>query len=62
MAIGKSGRVVIDLTPEQKQAIHSAIQGQGKNLKQWFLEHVGTDFPQLNEEFNFNAKGSTPNK
>ncbi len=62
MAIGKSGRVVIDLTPEQKQAIHLAIQGQGKNLKQWFLEHVGKDFPQLHEKFNFNDNGSAPNK
>jgi len=49
MAIGKSGRIVIDLTPEEKQAIHLAIQGQGKNLKQWFLEHIETDFPEIKE-------------
>lgn len=62
MAIGKSGRIVIDLTPEQKQAIHAAIQGQGKNLKQWFLEHVGGDFPKLEDKFNFNDKDSAPHK
>ena len=47
MAIGNSGRVVIDLTPEQKKAIHEAIKNDGKNLKQWFLEKVKNDFPTI---------------
>ena len=47
MAIGQSGRIVIDLTPEQKKALHSAIKKRGKNLKQWFVEHAVTDFPEL---------------
>jgi hypothetical protein len=47
MAIGKSGRVVIDLTQEQKKAIHEAIKKDGKNLKQWFLEKVKDDFPAI---------------
>ena len=49
MAIGKSGRIVIDMAPEQKKAIHEAIQSQGKNLKQWFIEHAIQDFPELSE-------------
>jgi uncharacterized protein (DUF1778 family) len=58
MAIGTSGRIVIDLTPEQKKAIHMAIQAQEKNLKQWFLEHAGNDFPHLRELiFQKNEKG-----
>jgi DNA primase len=36
MAIGKSGRVVIDLDPQQKEAIHKAIKAKGMNLKEWF--------------------------
>jgi len=50
MAIGKSGRVVIDLTPEQKKAIHEAIKKDGKNLKQWFLEKVKEDYPEIEQD------------
>lgn len=45
MAIGNSGRIVIDLTPEQKKALHGAVRKRGKNLKQWLLEHALSDFP-----------------
>ncbi len=62
MAIGKSGRVVIDLSPEHKQAIHTAIRGQDKNLKQWFLEHVENDFPEITKKYSFNDKSSDPDK
>ena len=47
MAIGNSGRIVIDLTPEEKKRIHAAIQAEGMNLKQWFLKHAYADFPEL---------------
>jgi uncharacterized protein (DUF1778 family) len=47
MAIGNSGRIVIDLTREEKKAIHAAIQAEGMNLKQWFLKHAYNDFPEL---------------
>jgi len=57
MAIGQSGRIVIDLTPEQKKALHSAIKKSGKNLKQWFIEHAVADFPEL-EEFSKPEKDS----
>lgn len=50
MAIGKSGKIVIELTPEQKKAIHEAIKNDGKNLKQWFLEKVKEDFPEINTD------------
>jgi hypothetical protein len=51
MAIGKSCRVVIDLTQEQKKAIHEAIKKDGKNLKQWFLEKVKEDFPEIKQDY-----------
>lgn len=52
MAIGSSGRIVIDLTQEEKKAIHTAIQAKGMNLKQWFLKHAHADFPELIQKKN----------
>lgn len=40
MSIGTSGRVVIEIEPELKQELHSALRKEGKNLKSWFLENV----------------------
>lgn len=50
MAIGNSGRIVIDLTQVEKKAIHTAIQAKGMNLKQWFLKHAYADFPELTQK------------
>jgi uncharacterized protein (DUF1778 family) len=47
MAVGTSGRVVIELDAEQKKLIHQAIKSQGMTLKQWFLEHAEKDFPHV---------------
>lgn len=38
MAIGSSGRIVIEVEPELKQLLHSALQREGLTLKDWFLE------------------------
>jgi len=62
MAIGNSGRIVIDLTPEQKKSIHNAIRAEGKNLRQWFLEHVEKDFPDIVNNFDSVSKGNKPDK
>jgi len=62
MAIGNSGRIVIDLAPEQKKLIHTAIRAQGKNLRQWFLEHVEKDFPDMINSTNSKKKNSTCKK
>lgn len=40
MSIGNSGRVVIEMEPEQKRQLHAILRLEGKNLKSWFLEHV----------------------
>jgi len=40
MSIGNSGRVVIEMEPEQKKQLHAVLRLEGKNLKSWFLEHV----------------------
>ena len=53
MAIGKSGRVIIELTPKEKAVMHEAIRKKGLTMKSWFLAKAKDDFPELakiNEE------------
>lgn len=40
MSIGNSGRVVIELEPELKRELHTALRKEGTNLKAWFVEHA----------------------
>ena len=38
MAIGSSGRIVIEVEAELKQALHQALRQNGSNLKEWFVD------------------------
>ena len=38
--IGKSGRIVIEIEPEMKHKLYSALALNGLNLKEWFIENV----------------------
>ncbi|MFP1681399.1 hypothetical protein ACLD0W_02745 [Alloalcanivorax sp. C16-1] len=38
MAVGKSGRIVLEVEPEFKRELYDALHQEGKGLKQWFLE------------------------
>ena len=37
MARGESGRIVVEIDPEQKEALYSALRRRGLTLKDWFL-------------------------
>jgi len=37
MAKGTSGRIVIEVDPDLKEQLYSALDKEGLNLKQWFL-------------------------
>jgi hypothetical protein len=43
MAIGSSGRVVIELNPEIKKRIHDAVRERGLTLRAWFLQQAEQD-------------------
>jgi hypothetical protein len=47
MAVGKSGRVVLEIDAEDKEALHREIKKRGLTMKEWFLEKVEQDFPEL---------------
>ena len=40
MAIGSSGRIVIEINPETKQALYRQLKIEEMHLKQWFLNNV----------------------
>jgi hypothetical protein len=47
MAIGGSGRIVIEMDPGLKRRLHSALAARGMTLKLWFMSQA--------EEFLSNA-------
>ena len=40
MAKGTSGRLVIEIDPDLKEALYQSLGDDGLNLKQWFLSNV----------------------
>ena len=42
MSRGPSGRLVIEVDPILKRALHSALAAEGLTLKGWFLQRVVT--------------------
>lgn len=40
MAVGSSGRIVVEIEPELKRELYDALHKEGKGLKQWFLENA----------------------
>ena len=43
MAIGNSGRLVIELDPDLKLQIRKALKKRGLTMKEWLLEQVYKD-------------------
>lgn len=42
MSIGSSGRIVIELDPEVKRHLYSALARDGLTLKDWFIKEAAT--------------------
>ena len=40
MAIGSSGRIVIEVDPEHKQRLHKLLRANGTNVKEWFTDQA----------------------
>ena len=40
MPIGSSGRIVIEVDPELKHALHVALRRRGFTLKEWFVRQA----------------------
>ena len=46
MAIGESGRIVLEVDPELKRKLYSTLALENKTLKEWFIalarQHIDT--------------------
>ncbi len=40
MSVGTSGRIVLEIDPEQKQELYQALKKDNLNMKGWFLKQV----------------------
>jgi predicted Rossmann fold nucleotide-binding protein DprA/Smf involved in DNA uptake len=40
MAVGRSGRIVVELEPELKRRFYSRLRSEGRDFKGWLLERV----------------------
>lgn len=40
MPKGPSGRIVIELDPDLKDELYIALEKEGLNMKQWFIENA----------------------
>ena len=40
MPKGTSGRIVIEIEPEMKDELYTALEKEGLKMKQWFLENA----------------------
>lgn len=40
MPVGTSGRIVVEVDPDLKQELYSALEKEGLSLKQWFLDNT----------------------
>jgi DNA primase len=49
MAVGTSGRVIIDLDPNMKKEMYQKLKSNGLTMKEWFEQKARTDFPELFE-------------
>src|SRR2546430_2395125 len=41
VAVGDSGRIVLEIDPAEKQSLYAALGRDGITLKDWFLRQVG---------------------
>jgi hypothetical protein len=66
MPRGKSGRIVIEINPELKRALHSQLAKDGSTMKDWFIRNAATFLEDRSQPFLFDpnelrsiAKNST---
>lgn len=50
MAVGESGRLVIEIDPELKKLLHQTLKEDGTNLKDWFLKQTSEYLEEKNQQ------------
>ena len=55
MAIGDSGRVVVEIDPDFKREFYVTLTKEGTTLKQWFLEQAQSYMEQSENPMLFES-------
>jgi hypothetical protein len=50
VAVGDSGRLVIEIDPDLKKQLHQTLKEDGTNLKDWFLQHVSSYLEEKSQQ------------
>jgi hypothetical protein len=62
MAVGKSGRIVLEVEPELKQRLYATLALENKTLKEWFIltanDHIRSQ--QQPNMFESSERGPRP--
>ena len=58
MSVGPSGRIVVEVEPELKRELHSALVKDGKTLKDWFVTQAETFVKNRQLALQFDNKSS----
>lgn len=58
MSVGPSGRIVVEVEPELKRELHSALVKDGKTLKGWFVTQAETFVKNRQLALQFVSKSS----
>ncbi len=61
MAVGSSGRIVIEIDPATKKELYHMLREENSNLKEWFLRHV-EDYLAGKEQFQLDLGAPVRNK
>jgi hypothetical protein len=59
MSIGPSGRIVVEVAPELKRELHSALVKDGKTLKDWFVTQAESFVESRQVAFQFDDQSSS---
>lgn len=46
MAVGTSGRIVIEIDPDLKRQLYAALEQDGQTLKDWFVKNANSYLEQ----------------
>lgn len=57
MAIGESGRIVLEVEPELKRRLYSTLALEHKSLKEWFISKA-EEYIKTQQKSNFSGSSN----
>jgi hypothetical protein len=62
MAVGTSGRVVIEIDPDLKRQLYAALEQDSQTLKDWFVKNANSYLEQTMQPSLFGPGSAVANK